>query len=91
MPMATAIDTNPPDAAMNAQLFQSSRIMTKGNAAADETNAAWLAGARENSVRDAVSKLYAPAAQRFFPSGEKPAAAISATLQFRAASPDASK
>ena len=78
-------------AAMNAQLFQSSRIMTKGNAAADEINAAWLAGARENSVHDAVSKLYAPAAQRFFPSGEKPAAAISATLQFRAASPDASK
>lgn len=78
-------------AAMNAQLFQTARIMTRGNAAADETNAAWLAGAREGSVRDAVSKLYSPAAQRFFPSGEKPSSAVSATLQFRAASPDISK
>ena len=78
-------------AALNADLFPAARILLRGNAAQDEPNSAWLAGARESAVRDAVAKTSGSSAQRLFPSGEKPSQDISTTLLFRVTAPETKK
>jgi ABC-type nitrate/sulfonate/bicarbonate transport system substrate-binding protein len=74
-------------AALNANLFPTARILLRGNSAQDEQNSAWLAGARESAVRDAIAKTDSSAAQRLFPSGDKPSQDVSVTLFFRVTPP----
>jgi ABC-type nitrate/sulfonate/bicarbonate transport system substrate-binding protein len=73
--------------ALKSDLFPYARLSVKGNAIHDEQNAAWLAGARESAVKDAVAKSDPSAAQRLFSSGRKPDEAMSAQLLFISGTP----